>query len=59
MQSQADYYRLREKVERIAARNAASEAARKVHAELARQYAELVRREEPPMVAEQPIITLV
>jgi hypothetical protein len=39
-----DYLRMRERAERAAAKNAASEAARRVHQELAQCYAEQLRR---------------
>jgi len=39
-----DYFRRRELAERAAAKNAATEAARRVHQELAQEYAELIRR---------------
>jgi hypothetical protein len=39
-----EYFRLREQIERAAARNAASEAARRAHLELAEGYAALVRK---------------
>ena len=39
-----EYFRRRERAERAAAKNAASEAARRVHQELAQSYAELLRR---------------
>jgi hypothetical protein len=35
-----DYFRRRERMERAAAKNAASEVARRVHQELAQQYAQ-------------------
>jgi hypothetical protein len=38
-----DYFRWREQAERAAAKNAQSEAARRVHQELAQEYAELIR----------------
>lgn len=38
-----DYFRWREQAERAAAKNARSEAARRVHQELAQEYAELIR----------------
>ena len=40
----ADYFRKREQVERAAAKSAACHAARRVHQELAQNYAELLRR---------------
>jgi hypothetical protein len=39
-----DYFRRRERAERAAAKHAVSEAARRVHQELAQNYAELARR---------------
>ena len=39
-----EYFRLRERIERAAARNAASETARRAHLELAEGYAALVRK---------------
>lgn len=39
-----DYLRYRERVERAAAKYAQSDAARRVHQELAQEYAELIRR---------------
>jgi hypothetical protein len=39
-----DYFRRRELAERAAAKNAVTEAARRVHQELAQEYAELIRR---------------
>ena len=41
-----DYLRRREQAERTAAKNAASDAARRVHQELAQGYAERLRRTE-------------
>lgn len=38
------YFRNRERAERAAAKKAASEAARRVHQELAQEYAALARR---------------
>jgi hypothetical protein len=38
-----DYLRWREQAERAAAKNAQSDAARRVHQELAQEYAELIR----------------
>ena len=38
-----DYYRWREQIERAAAKNAQSGAARRIHQELAQEYAELIR----------------
>jgi len=43
-QDNLDYFRRRERAERAAAKNAASEAARRAHQELAQQYSELLRR---------------
>ena len=42
-QSTMDYFRWREQAERAAAKNADSEAARRVHQELAQEYADLIR----------------
>ena len=39
-----DYFRARERIERAAAKNAATEAARRAHLELAQGYAALVRK---------------
>lgn len=39
-----DYFRRREIAERAAAKNAVTEAARRVHQELAQEYAELIRK---------------
>jgi hypothetical protein len=39
-----DYFRRRELAERAAAKNASSEVARRIHQELAQQYAERARR---------------
>ena len=39
-----EYFRRRERAERAAAKHAASESARRIHQELAQQYAEMVRR---------------
>lgn len=39
-----EYFRLRERIERAAAKNAATEAARRAHLELAEGYAALVRK---------------
>jgi hypothetical protein len=41
-----DYFRRRERAERAAAKNAASETARRIHQELAQSYAALVRKPE-------------
>lgn len=38
-----DYFRWREQAERAAAKNAQSEAARRIHQELAQEYAALIR----------------
>ena len=43
-----DYFRLRERIERAAAKSAANEAARRAHLELAAGYAALVRNAEGP-----------
>jgi hypothetical protein len=50
-QQSIDYFRSRERVERAAADNAASDEARRAHLELAQGYAALVRRagEMPPV----------
>lgn len=42
-QDSVDYFRRRERVERAAAKKASSEAARRVHQELAQNYAALLR----------------
>ena len=42
-QDSADYFRRRERNERAAAKSALSEAARRVHQELAESYARLLR----------------
>ena len=42
-QASQDYFRRREQMERAAAEHAASDAARRVHQELARNYAALLR----------------
>ena len=47
-----EYFRRRERAERAAAKQAASEAARRVHQELAQQYAALLR--EPVSVTGDP-----
>lgn len=39
-----EYFRLRERIERAAAQNAATEAARRAHLELAEGYAALARK---------------
>ena len=41
-QDSLDYFRRRERAERAAAKHAASEAARRVHQELAQSYAEMM-----------------
>jgi hypothetical protein len=43
-QQSVEYFRNRERIEREAAKSAASEAARRAHLELAQNYAELVQR---------------
>lgn len=43
----AEYFRRRELAERAAAKSAVSDAARRAHQELARQYAELQRGAAP------------
>ena len=40
----ADYFRRRELAERAAAKGAASQAARRIHQELAQEYVQLLRR---------------
>ncbi|HET7717422.1 MAG TPA: hypothetical protein VFK86_17510 [Bauldia sp.] len=47
-QESLDYFRARERIERDAAKTAATEAARRAHLELARGYAALVRKGEQP-----------
>jgi hypothetical protein len=47
-----DYFRRRERAERAAAKNAASETARRIHQELAQGYAALLRK--PEGIASQP-----
>lgn len=42
-----EYFRSRERIERAAAKGAATEAARRAHLELAQGYAALVRKAEP------------
>ncbi len=42
-QQSAEYFRKRERAERAAAKVATSDAARRVHQELAQSYAELLR----------------
>jgi len=44
-QNSTEYFRRRELAERTAAKKAASDAARRVHQELAQEYATLLRRE--------------
>jgi hypothetical protein len=39
-----EYFRRREQIERAAAKQAASPTARRIHQELAQQYADLIRR---------------
>ena len=39
-----DYYRRRERIERAAAKSAASDAARRIHQQLAQGYAALLHR---------------
>lgn len=39
-----EYYRMRERSERIAARHASSQEARRIHRQLAQAYAELAQR---------------
>jgi hypothetical protein len=41
-QNSADYFRRRERSERAAAKNALSETARRIHQELAENYAQLL-----------------
>jgi hypothetical protein len=51
MLDQADYLRRRERTERAAAKSALSEAARRIHQELAERYAQRlrgVRTDQPP-----------
>jgi len=43
--NQLEYLRNREQAERLAVQNAASDAARRAHQELANNYADLLRRE--------------
>jgi hypothetical protein len=47
-----DYFRRRERAERAAAKNAATEAARRIHQELAQGYAALLRR--PEIISQPP-----
>ena len=42
-QNSADYFRRRERSERAAAKSALSEAARRIHQELAENYAQILR----------------
>ena len=44
-QESLDYFRHRERAERAAAKKALSDAARRVHQELAQEYAELIRKQ--------------
>ena len=59
----SDYFRLREKAERLAAQNATCEAARLAHEELAARYAALLRQTSgeatPPVPAARPLLSLV
>ena len=50
-----DYYRSRERAERAAAARAECEQARRVHLELARGYAALVRQGEREQAMEPPL----
>jgi hypothetical protein len=43
-QESMDYFRRRELAERAAAKNAMSQAARRIHQELAQEYVQLLRR---------------
>jgi len=43
-----DYFRRRERAERAAAKNAATEAARRIHQQLAQGYAALLRKFDSP-----------
>ena len=43
-----DYFRLRERSERAAAKRAISGVARRIHQELAQKYAELLRTRDTP-----------
>lgn len=45
-QNSIEYFRQRELAERAAAKNATSDAARRVHQELAQSYAELARESQ-------------
>jgi hypothetical protein len=44
-QNSQKYFRRREEIEKAAAKNASSDAARRVHQELAQEYAALLRKE--------------
>jgi len=44
VQDSADYFRRRELAERAAAKQASSEAARRIHQQLAQSYAEMVQK---------------
>lgn len=44
-QESANYFRRRERAERAAAKQAASDAARRIHQELAQNYARILRAE--------------
>lgn len=48
MESQ-EYFRRRERVERAAAKSATSEAARRVHQEMAREYSERLQSDSDPI----------
>lgn len=54
-QQSIDYFRSRERVERAAAARAECEEARRVHLDLARGYAALVRRGESEQAVEPPL----
>lgn len=54
-QQSIDYFRSREQAERAAAATAACEEARRVHLELARGYAALVRQGEREQTVEPPL----
>jgi hypothetical protein len=43
-QNSQNYFRRREEIEKAAAKNASSDAARRVHQELAHEYAALLRK---------------
>jgi hypothetical protein len=43
-QQSVEYFRTRERIERAAAKTAATEAARRAHLELAEGYADLIRK---------------